>query len=286
MPAAGGKVGQQDHRRDDLGGDGSDGGALDPPVKHKNVDGIQHRVQDGADQYAVHGQSGTTVGPRHVGQGDAHHIEGGSQQKDGGVVLGVGHHGLSRAEHPEHRLQKEQPRRQQEHSGPQRHDKDVVKRAVGLFVLPLPQLKGGVGAAAGANEGGKGQHDRHHGKGHRGSGVAQLPDSLADENLIHDVVDGVDQHGNDRRNGEVEQQPSNGLVAQRIARRPLLHADRTLRAHGPIPPVGCSSEHFPPCGRAACPPARSPPGTCPGLGSHSTAPGRQTLSARWVPPSA
>ena len=68
-------------------------------MKHKNVDGIQHRVQDGADQYAVHGQSGTTVGPRHVGQGDAHHIEGGSQQKDGGVVLGVGHHGLSRAEH-------------------------------------------------------------------------------------------------------------------------------------------------------------------------------------------
>ena len=112
------------------------------------------------------------------------------------------------------RVQEYQPdRRQQDASGKKEH-KDVAKRPLGLLLAFFAELDRGIGASACPKQGADGQHDCHDRKRYGCRRIAQKTDSLADKNLIDDVVNRADQHGNDCRQRKLCQQLLHRLISE------------------------------------------------------------------------
>ena len=81
------------------------------------------------------------------------------------------------------------------------------------------QIQVEAGGAAHADEQRNGQADGGQRIGHVGGGVAQIPHALADEDLVHDVVQGTHQHGQNAGNSKGRQQFGQRLAAQGIFSR-------------------------------------------------------------------
>ena len=233
------KIEGQNHRGDELGGDGGDGGSPDAPVEDENVDGVQNGVEDGADDDAVHGHFRAAVGPDHVGEGHRQYAEWRADEDDGGIILGIGHHGILGAEGPEHGLQENQPQGHHDDTCQNGQDKQVVEGTARGLLVALAHLNGGVGTAAGTDHGRYGQHDGDHRESDGGGGIAQHAHTLTNEYLVHDVVDRVDQHGDHRGYGKCQQQLADGFIAQRVFSRSshLLHLFRCHCSFSPPVPM-------------------------------------------------
>lgn len=80
---------------------------------------------------------------------------------------------------------------------------NIMNRAFGI-PTPHGQVKGG--STADAEQQGNGNTDGCEGEGDIGGGIAQLTDALSDKNLIDNVIQCTDQHGNDAGNGKIAQQ--------------------------------------------------------------------------------
>ena len=57
-------------------------------------------------------------------------------------------------------------------------------------------------SAAVSQQQGNGHGESHDGKGDVGGRIAQIAHLLADEDLVNDIIEGIDQEGDDRGDGE------------------------------------------------------------------------------------
>ena len=118
----------------------------------------------------------------------------GQPQADAGVVRAVVHNGL------DVRLGQEEGPGQQnaahaEDHGADQEDKDAgVGGLVRQVLLLLPQGAGEQGVHANARAAAHGNHQVLEGEG-QGDGVQRVLADLGDEDAVHDVVEGLDQHG-------------------------------------------------------------------------------------------
>ena len=201
---------------DDLRGDRGNRRALDAPVQDEYVDGVEDCVQESADHHAVHGHARMAVRACQVGQHDRYHVKGRAEQDDRGVVERVRQDGIGRAERAQQGAQEDQAEDHQHDAEQNGKGERGVERALGLLLVLFPQTDGCVRAAARADQGGERQQDGHDRKGDRCRGVAQITDALPDEDLVHDVVNRVDQAGDDGGEGEGHQQTADRLAAERV----------------------------------------------------------------------
>ena len=200
---------QVPHRQEegeDLAQDSGQRRAEHAPVEGKDEDGVQDGVGDGSRHHAGHGVAGAAVRPDQVADAVGEDQEGHADEGDACVLLGVGHHLVGGAENPqqrgeEHLSQKEvkQPRRG--------HEDDPVPGNFRRLLRVFPsQAEGEPCRAAHADQQRDGQADGGQGVGHIGGSVAQVSHALADENLIHNVVQGANQGCRDAGNGKASQQ--------------------------------------------------------------------------------
>ena len=142
--------------------------------------------------------------------------KGQAQGGDAGVALGVGQHVGGGAKEPEQLPQKQLDQHgvgNAQHGG---KGDGVPGDAGGFFLLPPAQVEGEAGGAAGGDEQPDGQGNGGEGVRHIGGGVAKVPHPPADEHLVHDVVKGTDQHGDDAGDGEAGEELWYLLPAQGV----------------------------------------------------------------------
>ena len=194
----------QHHGGNELCSNGSDGSAFHAPIQYENINGVQNGVQGSADEDAVHGHTGVSVCTCHVGQCNTDDTERYAHKDDGCIVDGVRHGGFRCAEQCQNRFQENQTSCRQQDTQTDGNDQQVIQCQKGFPFSAFAQSQSGVSAAAGADEGSKSHDDGHQRESDGSSSIPQIAHTLTDEDLVYDVIHGVDQTGNDGRDGKRE----------------------------------------------------------------------------------
>ena len=202
------KVQRQHDSRDNLRGDGRDGRTLNAPVEDENINRVKYGIECRANEHAVHGHARMAVGTCEVGQHDTDEVKRGTQQDDARIVYGIGHDVLGRTEQRQNGLQKDQTERHEHKAECDGEAECVIERLTGFVLVLLTQSNGGVRRAARTDHGTEGEQNGHQRKGNRRRGVAQIADALTNKNLVDNVINGVNQAGNNRRKRKIDEQPS------------------------------------------------------------------------------
>ena len=203
---------------------------------------VENGVDDGAQQHADHGIAGAAVGADQVAGGVGHDQQRHTHGGDAGVGQGVGHHAVGAAEQPQQHGGKQFQQHHVAKAQHHHHGHGGAHHTAGGLLPAGAQIQVEVGGAAHADEQGDGQADGGQRIGHVGGGVAQVTHALADEDLVHDVVQGTHQHGQNAGNGKGRQQfgqrlaaqgifsrhfqgPPSGFVPRRAGRRPAVESE-------------------------------------------------------------
>ena len=210
---------QQIHGVQDEGQDlprhGRPGRALDPPVQAEDEDGVQddvrHRTGDGGD----HGILGAAVGPDRPVGGVRQHVEGEGPQQDRKILHGHADGRVRGTKEAEQRLLPDAADDHQKNAGGKGHGDSAADAAVGALGVAPALAEAEVGRAAVPHAPAEGHGDHQQGEDHPRGGVAQVPQlTVADEDLIDDVVQGADEQRQDAGQGEGAQQFSQVVPAQ------------------------------------------------------------------------
>ena len=177
--------------------DGGPRGSRYTKVKGKNEQRVQNRVDDGADQCAGHGVFGAAVRQNQLAHAGGNDLEGHAQGDDSGVGGGVRHDGGRRAEGRQKGREKQLYQDGVDHAEDHHHADAVSGNLCRVLLPPRSQVEGKAGGASDADEQGDGQTDGGQRIGDVGGGVSQIADALSDEDLIYNIIEGTDQHGDD-----------------------------------------------------------------------------------------
>ena len=180
-------------------------------MKHKDKDRVQDHIEDRADDHGKHGVFGAAVRPDHGVDGGGDHHKGQADPDDDAILNGIVPQRVRCAEQGQNRVDEHQEHHRQNNTDDGHQGNRVAHALFGQVHLALAQLQAQKGRAAVADHHGQGQGDDGDGKHHIGGAVAQVAHAPADENLIHDVVQGVHQQGDDAGNGKFQDQPADGL---------------------------------------------------------------------------
>ena len=202
------KIQRQHDSRDNLRSDGRDGRTLNAPVEDENINRVKHGIERCTDQHTVHRHARMAVGTREVRQHDTDEVKRGTQQDDARIVYGIGHDVLGRTEQRQNGLQEDQAERHEHKAECDGETECVVECLTGFVLVLFTQSNGGVRRAARTDHGTKSEQNGHQRKGNRRRGVAQITDALTNKNLVDNVINGVNQAGNNRRKRKIDEQPS------------------------------------------------------------------------------
>lgn len=207
----------------------------DPQVKAEDEQRVQHGVEDRAGQGTEHGIGGAAVGADQIaasgGKGEQRQAEGG----DAGIGEGVGKHIRRSAEGQQQGTAEQEGDRAQTDAQESQNHQARARHLAGAVLMTGAEIQIEIGRGTNAHEQGDRSGDVVEGKGHIGGGIAQKADPLPDKDLIYNVIQGGDQKGDDRGDGEFGQELSDGSGAKGIGGRLegfRLHA--FLLAFGPM----------------------------------------------------
>ena len=206
---------QQDAEADDLRERRRQRRARRAHIQHEDEDGVEHDVENtarGDADHAVHRQP--LKAQQVVHHERAHHKRHGVEDV-GGIILGVGGDGLRRAEEANDGVDVRQAEKRQNDARDERREERRGGVGVGLFAVARAERLADVRARAHADHKGDGLNDRHGGEddAHRaGGGGAEL----ADEEGIGHVVNVGDEHGDDRRHGELRDDAAHRVAEEHV----------------------------------------------------------------------
>ncbi len=123
---------------------------------------------------------------------------------------------LRGTKYPAQRLQEELAQDGVDHAEEDGERHCVAHAGRGLVGLALADIQTHKGSAAVADHQAHGQHDGHNGKDDVRGGVAQIADTVSDEDLVDHVVQGVHHQRNDAGNSKPDQKFTDRLRSQRI----------------------------------------------------------------------
>ena len=126
-------------------------------------------------------------------------------------------------------MQKELYQQRIEDAQDRHHGDGVAHHPGGLLRLPCAQGERKAGGTSDADEQDDGQTDGGQGIGHIGGRIAQIAHTLPNEDLVHNVVQRADQHGDDAGDGEAAQQFGQRLIPQWITEM-ILHIPLPFRS--------------------------------------------------------
>lgn len=195
------------------------GRAPDPHAEGEDEDGVQHRIEDRADQHSLHAHHREALGGDIGVHAQGHLDEDGAQGINAHIVQGVADGVVAGAEDAEHGFRKHQKDHSQHHGHRHQHGEAVAHDPLRLFQVSPPFGDGGPGCAAEGHQGREGGDHHDDGQAHPHAGEGQLAHSLhrlhvADVHPVHQIVQHVDDLGGDGRNGQGKQQLSHAPAAQ------------------------------------------------------------------------
>lgn len=117
----------------------------------------------------------------------------------------IGQDGIGSAEDAAQRLQKSQDHGGQHSADACSGDDGGADRFGRLLRLAFSKLQAEIGGQTVPEQRGQGDGKGGDWGDDVGGSVAQHTDALADEHLVHHVVKGVDDHGDDAGNGKISQ---------------------------------------------------------------------------------
>lgn len=183
-----GQIGNGYHKRGNLTNDCGNGGTLDPHLKGKDKHGVKDHIENGSDDHGEHGILGTAVRPDHGVDGAGNHHEREPNADDPSIVQRIGAQCICGAEQRKDWIDEEQKYGSQDDTDRGHHGHGVADSFFGAVHVAFPQLKAQVGCAAVADHHGQSRSDDGNGKYDVGGTIAQIPHTVADKDLIDDVV--------------------------------------------------------------------------------------------------
>lgn len=196
------------HCGDQLTDDGSIGSAPDAhgraAEEAEDHDGIEDDIDDGADALNEHGDEGLAGALQHPLGGDLHKDADGADADDGKILGAVFRDdGGNTLLHGEVELRAENPKQREYHGGADGKQQADISDFLGGLAVFLAQSAGKQGIHTHAGAGGKGDHEVLNGEGQRNGGEGILADA-GDEDAIDDIIKGLDEHGDDERQGHIK----------------------------------------------------------------------------------
>ena len=206
-----GQIDRRHHKGGHLPDHRSDGSTLYPHMKNKDKDRVQNHVKDRADDHGKHGVFGAAIRTDHGIDGGRYHHKRQTEANDEAILQGQRPQQVGCAEEGQDRVDEQQEHHSQDDADHGHQGNRVAHALLGHVHLALTQLQAQKGRAAVADHHSQCQGNDGDGKHHIGGAVAQVAYAPADKDLVYDVVQGIDQQGNDAGNGKFQDQPANGL---------------------------------------------------------------------------
>ena len=186
-------------------------------MKDENQNRVKDGVDHGAQGHREHGIFGAAVGPDHRVDGAGDHHKGQADADDGAVLQGIGPQHIGGAEEIQDGVDADEEYCGQKNAHHGHQDNGVADALFGAFNVALAQLQAQIGGAAVPDHQGEGKGHNGDGEDDVGSAVAQIAHAPANEDLVHDVVKGIHQQGDDAGNGEFCNQPPDGFGGKNAA---------------------------------------------------------------------
>ena len=206
------EVPQHRGARDGLAAHRGQRAALHAPAQHHDEQEVEHRARYRADDHGAQRAVRCAGRTDEVVHAHADALEHEAQRDDldeRASVLPILRRG---ARHAEQRIDAggNMHEHGHDHREHERQAHRVAQATLGLHPVALAHAQRCQRITAVAHEHGDGHEHRHDGHGHRGGGKADLAHGLPQEDGVDDVVRTVDQHAQDRRDGEFHDKPRNG----------------------------------------------------------------------------
>ena len=187
---------------------GGNGSTLYAHAQPKDEDGVQHNVDDRADNGGQHTDLGKALrSDEGVHAKHDQHADG-AQNVDAAVSQSVGQGGVTGTKQPQQGGCGGVKDDGQDDREEQRHGKAVADDLFCLLLVALAHGDGGAGRAAGADEHGKGVQEHQDGgkQAHAGQSRRADPRDVADVDAVHDVVQQVDHLRHNGGDHQLEQE--------------------------------------------------------------------------------
>ena len=209
--------GEYPHGAHCLAANGGERRALAPHAETVNEDWIEDDVEGRADEDGHHAGLGEALTGNVVVQAEGELYGGRAEQVERKVVHRVADGLFAGPEHEQHgpHGQEAQPRQHEGHE--QKKDAGRADDALGLGVVATPHRDGGQRRPAHARQKREGRNNEDDGKGDAEPRQRQWPDVRypAHKDAVHDVVEKVDDLGQDTGHGKAHEEPAERLGRQR-----------------------------------------------------------------------
>lgn len=184
-------------------------------VQHEDKDGVQHDVHNGAQTLGIHGQDGPAGALQQPLEHDLAEQAQGAAAADQQIVRAVFHNVVDLGLGPEEGPGKQQRQHGADGKAHHRQEHAVDGHSVGPLLVLGSQGPAHQGVDAHGGAGGQTDHQVL-GRKRQGHGGQRLLTHPGHEHAVHDVVQGLHQHGDDNGQGHVDNQLGNGHGAQLV----------------------------------------------------------------------
>ena len=191
--------------------------ATNAHVQAENENRVEHDVAHRADEHGHHARR------REALRGDERiHAERQLHKQraegvDVQIIVRVFNRVFARAEGQQKFVTEQQQHRRQRQRNRDLQRKAAAQQLFGRVVIAAPHRDGSPRRAAGGDQRRERRHDHNDRHAHAHASQREAADArdVTDVDAIHDVVEHIDQLGDDRRNGQPHQQPADRLRAQK-----------------------------------------------------------------------
>ena len=190
-------VQDRENKGKELPDDRRPGSAGHSEVEDKDKDRIQDRIDDGSDQHTCHGIFWTAVCAGKVAHAVGDDEKGHAQGNDAGVGLRIGHDVCCGSECSKERCHEDLDEHCIADPESGHHADSISDYFCSLILLACSQVERESGGASDTDQESDRQADGRQRIGYICGCVSQISDSLPDKDLIDDVVERADQHGDD-----------------------------------------------------------------------------------------
>ena len=188
-------------------------------IKAENQNGVQHDVGYRADQYGKHGGAGLALtADKHI-QAQRQLHEDRAAQINAQVLIGVDDGVVAGAEHIQQRCFIDLKYDRQRYGKDEEQDRAVGQDSLRLLIVPPAHLDGRERRPARSGEGAEGGDQRNDRKRDTKARQGQVTDyrDMADIDPVNDIIQNINQLGDDRGDGQLDHQPRD----RRLPQQPL-----------------------------------------------------------------
>ena len=186
-------------------------------MKAKNKQGVKNGIDNRAGQHTGHGKFGTSVGPNQRASAGGENQKGEAERGNPRIFQSIIQR-IRRCAKEEHQGIQENPHTDTQNDAGGQEQKHRVSHIFSRFPIVLrthTQIK--IGSAADAEQQRQRRTQSGQGERHIGGGVSVNANAVSNKNLVHNVIQSADQHGNYTGNCKLQQQFSDFFFSQTVS---------------------------------------------------------------------